>query len=300
MLRRLLPAVALALVITARAPAQGKVNPDDTRMSPKVLAAFKPVVAGPRASVVRVKAAGKDVALGTVVAADGLILTKADELTGKVTCVLPDGKEVEAKTVATDDAYDLALLKVDATGLVPIAWHDGAKVGQWVASVGPGAEPVAVGVISVGTRKYKAGDQPPKNLKANSGYLGVGLAEAEGGAKVEAVLPGSPAAKAGIKVNDLVVEAAGKKIVDNESLINAVQTHHPGDEVTFKVHRDDEELEIKATLGKLPKGLLGNPQERFGNALSNRRGGFPTILQHDTVLRPTDCGGPLVDLDGKA
>ena len=298
--RRLLLAAALTLVVVARAPAQPRFSPDDTRTGPKVLAAFRPVVAGPRASVVRVKADGKDAALGTVVAADGFILTKASELTGKVTCVLPDGKEVDAKTVDTNDDYDLALLKVDATGLVPIQWQAGAKVGQWVATVGPGPEPIAVGVVSVGVRKYKAGDQPPKNLKANSGYLGVGLDEAEGGAKVMQVMPGSPAAKAGLQINDLIVEADGKKIVDNETLINAVQRHRPGDEVTFKVRREDEELAITATLGKLPKGLLGNPQERFGNALSNRRGGFPTILQHDTVLKPTDCGGPLVDLDGKA
>jgi serine protease Do len=28
--------------------------------------------------------------------------------------------------------------------------------------------------------------------------------------------------------------------------------------------------------------------------------GFPSVLQHDTVLRPNECGGPLVDLDGRA
>ena len=37
----------------------------------------------------------------------------------------------------------------------------------------------------------------------------------------------------------------------------------------------------------------------MGSVLSNRRGGFPKILQHDTVIKPADCGGPLVDLDGK-
>ena len=32
--------------------------------------------------------------------------------------------------------------------------------------------------------------------------------------------------------------------------------------------------------------------------LSGRRSGFPA-LQHDTVLHPDQCGGPLVNLDGK-
>ena len=38
----------------------------------------------------------------------------------------------------------------------------------------------------------------------------------------------------------------------------------------------------------------------MGTKLSNRRGGFPAILQHDSGLRPDACGGPLVDIDGKA
>src|SRR5205823_9776883 len=62
-----------------------------------------------------------------------------------------------------------------------------------------------------------------------------------------------------------------------------------------------EEQELKATLGARPADLSrGDFQNRLGNELSDRRGGFPAILQHDTVLKPAECGGPLVDLDGKA
>ena len=39
---------------------------------------------------------------------------------------------------------------------------------------------------------------------------------------------------------------------------------------------------------------------RLGVGVSGRRDGFPVVLQHDTVLKPADCGGPLVDLDGRA
>ena len=38
--------------------------------------------------------------------------------------------------------------------------------------------------------------------------------------------------------------------------------------------------------------------DSLGGPLSNRRNGFPLAIQHDTVLRPRDCGGPLVDLTG--
>ena len=39
---------------------------------------------------------------------------------------------------------------------------------------------------------------------------------------------------------------------------------------------------------------------RWAVPLSDRRTGFPAVLQHDTVLEPNQCGGPLIDLSGKA
>jgi serine protease Do len=34
--------------------------------------------------------------------------------------------------------------------------------------------------------------------------------------------------------------------------------------------------------------------------MSRRAVDFPIVIQHDSALRPEDCGGPLVDLSGKA
>ena len=36
----------------------------------------------------------------------------------------------------------------------------------------------------------------------------------------------------------------------------------------------------------------------MGSELSSRISGYATYLQHDAVIRPKDCGGPIVDLDG--
>jgi hypothetical protein len=83
-------------------------------------------------------------------------------------------------------------------------------------------------------------------------------------------------------------------------LINTMGRFKAGEKVLLKIKRGEENLELSATLGKRPPQMLGNPQELMGSLLSNRRGGFPMILQHDTVLKPHDCGGPIVDLEGKA
>jgi serine protease Do len=296
--------LALVALLLCAGTAWSQVQPidkDSLRNGPKVLEAFREVVARPSQHTVRVLANGKEVAYGTIVEADGLILTKASELDGKVTCRLPDGKTLDAKIVGTQEPFDLALLKIDAKGLPTPQWRESKeiKVGQWVASAGTGAEPVGVGFVSVATRKYKLGDQPAKFFNPNAGYLGVNLGEGTGGAKVTQVVPGSPAQKANLKLNDIVTEAAGRKIDGPPALINTLQRFKAGDSVTLKIKRGEEEIEVLANLAKVPPQILGNPQDTMGTTLSKRRGEFPVILQHDTGLRPEDCGGPLVDLDGK-
>jgi serine protease Do len=295
-------AVAFMALLSWSGAAQAQpTNSDLFRNNPKIVKLFRSVVATPSESTVRVQCDGKDVALGTVVGTDGWIITKASELHGPIVCKFKDGREYTAKITGVEAEFDLAMLKVDTGDLKAVEWEDSkaAKVGRWVASVAPAEDPIAIGVISVATRDFKAGDQPPKNLATNGGYLGVGLEDAPGGAKINLVSPKSAAEKAGLKVNDVVTQINAKKVLGMESMINIVQKYKPGDEITIKLLRAEEEMEIKATLGKRPANMLGNPQERMGSALSNRRGGFPKILQHDTIIKPGDCGGPLVDLDGK-
>src|SRR4051794_36553246 len=64
-----------------RAPQQ---RPDDKstgfKENPKMLAAFRDVVVRPGRSVVRIRCDDKDVALGTVVGADGWVMTKNSEM----------------------------------------------------------------------------------------------------------------------------------------------------------------------------------------------------------------------------
>src|SRR5690606_2816082 len=41
-------------------------------------------------------------------------------------------------------------------------------------------------------------------------------------------------------------------------------------------------------------------QNQMGGNLSRRRDEFQAVYQHDTVLKPEDCGGPVVNLQGMA
>ncbi|HYT87875.1 MAG TPA: trypsin-like peptidase domain-containing protein [Gemmataceae bacterium] len=276
----------------------------EIKSSDKFLAILREPVAKAAQSTVRVRCNGKDTSLGVAITSTGFILTKFSDLEGKITIKLRDGKTFDAKVVGVHEKHDLAMLKIDSTELPPLApvtWASSklAAVGDFVASAGMGTDPAAVGVVSVATRNLPASKGPPIP-KGGSGYLGIGLADADGGgALINKVEAKSAAEKAGLKEKDVIVAVGNKEIVNAEALILNVSGHKPGDTITLKLKRGEEEMEVKATLGKRPPNQArADFQNNLGSRLSKRRTGFPTVLQHDTVINPEDCGGPLVDLDG--
>lgn len=275
-----------------------------TRSNPAFLKAFKEVVAKPSESTVRIQCDGKDTALGMVVGPDGWILTKANDLKGDISVRLRDGKTFDARWVGVHQPHDVALLKIDSTGLKPIEFSDSKKVGvgSWLACAGLGDDPVAVGVVSVATRTVPRGAMSFPVINTKSGYLGVFLDQGEGHPLVKKVDEGTPAAKVGLKTDDLILALNGVEMKEMQQFIDAVGKFKPGDVVTVKVRRGDVELELRPTLGTrpaIPGFNRGEQQNRMGSDLSSRISGYATILQHDSVIKPVDCGGPIVDLDGK-
>jgi len=258
----------------------------------EVKAALHDVIADAAKCVVRIKCDGKEAALGTIVGPDGWILTKASELRGKIVCCLKDHGELEARKVGVDPRFDLAMLKVDVVGLPRIVWSDDEpSVGQWVAAAGTGDDPIALGVISV----------PQRSIRPIRGALGVVVKTDPDKAEIEKVLPNSAAAKAGLKPKDIVTVVNGKAIAGSEELISFVKKLRIGTEVKLTVKRGDKTLEIAAKLAKLdtPSSRKREMQNSMGVGVSRRRDDFPVVLQHDGVLRPVDCGGPLIDLNGR-
>jgi serine protease Do len=77
---------------------------------------------------------------GFIVAADGVILTNAHVVADadEVTVRLSDKRELVAKVLGSDRATDIAVLKIEATGLptVKTGNPDGTRVGEWVVAIG--------------------------------------------------------------------------------------------------------------------------------------------------------------------
>lgn len=63
-----------------------------------------------------------------------------------------------------------------------------------------------------------------------------------------AVIPGSPADKAGLVENDIILEVNGTKIDEKNPLVNVIQKYNVGDEVAMKVLHRGEEITVKAKL----------------------------------------------------
>lgn len=82
----------------------------------------------------------KSLGSGFIISSDGYILTNthlvdaADEITVKLT----DKREFHAKLIGADRRTDIALLKIDATGLPKVTQGDPnkLKVGEWVVAIG--------------------------------------------------------------------------------------------------------------------------------------------------------------------
>ncbi len=65
-----------------------------------------------------------------------------------------------------------------------------------------------------------------------------------------AVIPGSPADKAGLVENDIILEINGQRIDDDQSLAKQLQQYNPGESVNLKILHDGEESSITVILAE--------------------------------------------------
>jgi len=96
--------------------------------------------------------------------------------------------------------------------------------------------------------------QDPSSSTTGGGYgpyLGTipDMVPVDSGLRLTGVREGSPAADAGIRGGDVVVEFSGREIGDIYTYTYALQDHEPGDAVEIVVLRDGERLTLTAVLG---------------------------------------------------
>jgi serine protease Do len=103
--------------------------------------------------------------------------------------------------------------------------------------------------------------------KSSGAWLGVytqevdrDLSEAFGlaidrGAIINEVVEDSPAEKAGLKEDDIIIAVNGQKVFDSEDLQDFIYDAQPGDKVTINLMRDDQKMDVTAELEKRPRRM---------------------------------------------
>ena len=357
---RFTPALLLAALLAfSAAPANAqRVDAGVTKSTATIKTAFEDAVKAAGRSTVRILIQDESdkpdhktpAAYGTVVSADGFILTKSSEVIShkQIFVKLPSGDK-EAKIIGVRESYDLAMLKIDGKNLVPVTFANTAQAagsgkpelippaplgrrGQLtplqrptgpIPVVAPAPKvpskdwtPVVVGefVITPEASASEGKDLAPKNygvisverrnIPFTSGVLGVALADdpslSPAGAVVTDVFMQSGAGRAGVKPNDIITAVDGTTVTSRLALQNLIRRHYPTDTVTLSVTRGDQQLQLRVQLGDT---ILATPEDVemaiLSGQVNTRASDFQAVFQHDTILAPSEMGGPLVDLDGK-
>jgi serine protease Do len=126
-------------------------------------------------------------------------------------------------------------------------------------------------MASAGLAQNPAPPVPPRahsvitRIMAKTGWLGVGLGEVtperaralklkdeDGGVEITHVDENSPAAKAGLKENDVVLEVNGQKVDGREEFARLVGDSVPGTKVSLRIWRNGSKQNVAATLGSRP------------------------------------------------
>jgi len=94
---------------------------------------------------------------------------------------------------------------------------------------------------------------------ATDGWLGVYLDPEAKNAVLAEVVPGSPAAKAGLQAGDVMLAVGDQAIASADEFVAAIRKASPGDRVRLKIRRQDRESIVLVKLGERPEVAAATP-----------------------------------------
>ena len=121
--------------------------------------------------------------------------------------------------------------------------------------------------------------------RVSRGFLGINMQDitpdlaqglnlsTQSGVLVDDVLPGTPAARSGIKPDDVIVAFNGKDVADLHSLQLAVSESSPGSQATVKLIRNGAAKIINIKLAELPDETGQNGNEQNGSSQASSKTG---------------------------
>jgi len=103
-------------------------------------------------------------------------------------------------------------------------------------------------------------EKPPEGR--GPGYLGITFQKDVGGLVVKEVKADGPAAKAGLKVDDLILKLDGVDMAEAETgeLVKMVSAMRPGTVISVEIKRGSEARTVKVKLGPRPADFTPTPR----------------------------------------
>jgi serine protease Do len=282
------------------------VRPEDeeklTTQAVGFFTAMEPVVAKAAASTVEVRIWRKRVGYGTVIGEER-VLTKWSDVrraAESLSCRSKGGPLLAATVLGVYEEDDLALLEVKGLEAPPVEFANaaGLHLGSFLALVRPDGQAGGVGVVSVLPRSLRESDRAFLGVIMDTNFPGPGV-------RIERVEKRTGAAESGLRRGDVILAVNDQATNGNFELSAVLQKLDPGEIITLGYSRAGKKAQVEVLLGGRPK-LPAISRKRMDTM--NRMGGhrysrvvddFARVLQTDMQIQPEDCGGPVVDLEGR-
>jgi S1-C subfamily serine protease len=154
--------------------------------------------------------------------------------------------------------------------------------------------PLAVGIIST----------LPHRIRPQRALIGVVFDPYASRPTVDVLEPGFGADEAGVEPGDIVLAVDGASVTNSEQVIEILREFRDGQTVRIHFKRAEQEFDASIKMMTPKSGQDGydyasERENQLSGEVSLRSEGFDQAIEHDTVLEPWQCGGPLVNLDGK-
>jgi putative serine protease PepD len=215
-----------------------RVDPDDVKGDLRPL---------PLGSSGKLRVGEPAIALGSPFGLDGTLTT------GVVSALERDIRAPNGFTIDEVVQTDAAINPGNSGG--PLLDGDGRVIG--VNSQRAGGEGSALGfAVPVDTLK-----QVLPRLKRGEDirrpFLGVSTTETDAGsgARVAAVVPGGPAADAGLRAGDVITRVGDTRVAEASDVAGAIESLRPGEEVTITYTRNGDERTGRVKLGTRPEEI---------------------------------------------
>ena len=292
--------VATAISLPCQAELKAPLLPEETTNGKSTLAPLDPLqdqLAQNTAVLFNKK--GLPAATLTWVGADGYFITKASEVPRMEECQVHYAARPHSavREIRRDVKSDLVLGQAVTMRDVPAIQFqpsNGLTFGQWIASPA-GGKHVKLGVVSANRRAIK-GFGAAIGVRMDDQMKGKAK-----GVRIIGVAEDSPAAAAGLRANDIMLELAGESVQEYRRVNEIISQRQPGEEIEVKFKRNDTEKSLYVRLASRTKVLSNWEGEDFANGgISIRTDNFSEVIQHDMPLHPTDMGGVVTDLLGHA